>query len=244
MDSAMKLKKKRYRWRFFILLDIAFLFIFVGIGILLYTDYQQEQIFVSEIEKVMRKDFLANDFFVDVQASGDYGTLEKEIKYYFKNLSNLVRNLDQQKENDLVVNLLTADNLKNDGPNFQNSFKKIAEIREVVKSSVQHFTELSTKEYWDSFLEKRFFDEHAKDLFRKVAEENDVLNRLQTSQNDFIQTGESFEVFLNNCEEILNFLSKNKGQWYVDNDSIVFRTSKLLEEYRVLSQNLVDSSDF
>lgn len=242
MDSVVERKKEI--WRFFVLVDIAVLFILVGVGMILYKNYHQEQVFISEVEKIVQKNFRTDEFLLDIQTTGDFGIAERKMKQYFKELSSFVQNFESLEDDEELKNIFTSENLKSDGPNFEYSLRKISEVRVGVQNCIQQFTEFSTKEYINSLIDKDQLDAKVVELFQNLIEENDVLKRLEVSKDYLVETGKSFEIFLDDCEAAVNFLKTNKGQWVVEGETIVFRTTRLLTEYQLLSQKIVSDSNF
>ena len=42
---------------------------------------------------------------------------------------------------------------------------------------------------------------------------------------------------------VFEFLSSNKSQWEIENDNIVFTSEELLEQYKILLQSIIDTSN-
>lgn len=238
-----KPKRKRFAawWKLFVLFVVIVVVIF---GVFVVRDLHTEKILVQKIQEFMDKDLETDDFTISIKTSGDYATIEAEIKHYLKDLSDLVKKIGEIEEDDTFLNILTVENFKEYGPEFVDSFATIEDVRTNIKSSIDRFCELTTREYMDSLIERHHLDSYYVDLYEDLMYSESDLKEIGDMRSELITIGDKFQVFLDDCENILKFLKENGEQWVIENDSIIFKTDALLVEYRSLSQKLLEDSDF
>ncbi len=237
-----KPKKKMKLW-----IKIVLVLLIIGVlvvGIWVGHDLHTEKILVQEIQEFMDKDLETSDFTVSIKTSGDYATVESEIKHYLKELSDLVKKVGEIEEDDTFLNILTIENFKEYGPEFVDSFAKISEVRMNVKSSIERFRELTTEEYINSLIERHNLDSYYVELYQELMYSEEDLKEIEEMRSELSKVGDNFQVFLDDCDNILKFLKDNQEYWVIENDSIVFRTDALLAEYQRLSQKILEDSSF
>ena len=213
------------------------------IGYFVISDKQQEDLLKSEMNELFSKDF-DDDFTVSIKTKGDYAVVERVIKTYFKEISDAVKVANQLEEDEEFLNILTPDNFKEDGPKFEKSMAKITEIRKDMSEAIQKLSDLCQEEYILSIIEKQKLDSYYVDLYKDLMYSDDDLKDIQEARDEMVEVGVKFNVFLDDCEEIIKFLKNNSGDWVIENGSIIFRTDALLEKYNTLTEKLVKDSEF
>jgi len=236
-------KKKRMNPVLKVLLIVIGVFVLVIGGIVVH-DLYLEDILTKEIQAYMDKDYFEDDFVVEIKTSGDYATIELEIKNYLKEVSDLAKNISSLEEDEEFINILSVENFKNYGPDFVDSFAKLEEVRNHTKSTIDRFCEITTEEYVDSLIERHHLDSYYVDLFHQYMYSEEDLKEMQETREMLIELGEKFAVFLDDCENILTFLKDHGNDWIVEGGSVIFRTDELLLEYQNLSSKLLEDSDF
>ncbi len=225
-----------------------FLGIFIGlvllIGFFVVKDLHQEDILRGEIEEYLEKDITTDEFVVEIQTTGDYAIVEREIKSYFKELAETVQRIDFLEEDEEFFDILTPENFRVDGPEFVETTKKINNVRVEVNETLQKLSEMCTEEYIMSLIERRNLDSYYVDLYRDFMYSEEDLSEIQQIHDEIVTVREQFDTFLGDCDEIISFLKKNAGEWVIENDSIVFRTDELLAEYQKLISKLLEDGEF
>lgn len=242
LENEVKVEKKKKTWLWLLLAVV--LVIALGVGYFLYSDLRQEELLKDEIEAYMELDFVKDDYTVDVKTKGDYALVEKAIKTYFKEMSDIVKEVSKLENDDEFINILTPDNFKKDGPNFANTLKKIADVRSSIQENIDKFATMCSEEYMLSLIEKyEDLDSYYVDLYKDLMYTNDDLKEIQDTKNEMIELKDNFNVFLDDCESIILFLKNNNGKWMVQGNSIVFDSDALLEKYNLLTSKLLENSE-
>lgn len=123
--------KKIVKW---IILMIIVLIV-IGIGILLVKDLKQED---TLREEILAFDNLTREENIDlekidekirkIKTTGDYGVVEKAVKEYWGDIINTSIDLTNILNDEKIEKVLTAENYKEDGPDFIETKKYLQEI--------------------------------------------------------------------------------------------------------------------
>ncbi len=123
--------KRIVKW---IILMIIVLIV-IGIGILLVKDLKQED---TLREEILAFDNLTREENIDlekidekirkIKTTGDYGVVEKAVKEYWGDIINTSIDLTNILNDEKIEKVLTAENYKEDGPDFIETKKYLQEI--------------------------------------------------------------------------------------------------------------------
>ena len=123
--------KKIVKWIIFMFIVL----IVIGIGILLVKDLKQED---TLREEILAFDNLTREENIDlekidekirkIKTTGDYGVVEKAVKEYWSDIINTSIDLTNILNDEKIEKVLTAENYKEDGPDFIETKKYLQEI--------------------------------------------------------------------------------------------------------------------
>lgn len=123
--------KKIVKW----IILIIIVLIVIGIGILLVKDLKQED---TLREEILAFDNLTREEKIDlekidekirkIKTTGDYGVVEKAVKEYWGDIINTSIDLTNILNDEKIEKVLTAENYKEDGPDFIETKKYLQEI--------------------------------------------------------------------------------------------------------------------
>jgi len=245
IGSELETNKKTNKKRTLVCIVISIILILFAIfGYFIYSDLKQEELLRDEIEAYMELDFATDDYLVEVKTTGDYAVVEEAIKTYFKDLSDIVKQVSKLENDEEFLNILTPQNFKNDGPSFTESLEKIKSVRTDVEGNINKFIEMCEEDYIMSLIEKNeTLDSYYVELYRELMYTEEDLKDIKETKDDMVEVRDTFSKFLDDCENILLFLKNNRGKWIIENDSIVFNTDSLLEEYNALTSKLSENSE-
>lgn len=245
IGSELETDKKTNKKRTLVCVIISIILILFAIfGYFIYSDLKQEELLRDEIEAYMELDFATDDYSVEVKTTGDYAIVEEAIKTYFKDMSDIVKQVSKLENDEEFLNILTPQNFKNDGPSFTTSLAKIESVRTDVEGNINKFIEMCEEDYIMSLIEKNEnLDSYYVELYRELMYTEEDLKEIQETKEEMVKVRDTFNTFLDDCEEILLFLKKNSGKWLIENDTIIFNTDKLLEEYNALTSKLLENSE-
>ena len=225
---------------------IALLIIIVLIiGVIAYfliSDLKQEEKLISEINEL---DNLVNAQEINIEqikeklnkieTRGDYATVEKAFKQYLSdNFDNIIK-ISEILNDEKLVNILTAKNYQEDGPDFITTKEYITNTRQELEERKLAYTEFFTEEKAMSYINDKGLDSYYIDLYK-----NEIVDDIE-SANDTSEVENSIDEIisiLNKSEEVINFLVENKNNWKIENDTIVFNNNNLADQYDELISQL------
>ena len=214
---------------------ILALFIAV-IAVLIVKDYNQEEKLRQELNEI---DSMINfeDFDYDAVnerlgktiSSGDYLVVEKAAKKYLKDTIDITLTIVNILNDEKLVNILTAENYKNDGPNFINSKLYIKNTKEELENNKIKILNQMNNETVLSYVENKNLDSYYIDFYKSLSFSSEAeINKNKQEMEDSI---DSVIDMLNVYDEIIDFLIENKNEWTIDGEYIVFSTEKLGNQY-------------
>lgn len=217
-----------------IILFIA-LFIVIIISSLVIWDLIQENKLNEELEYISE---LTNAEKIDVEeiykvlnrtiTKGDYKEVEKSFKNYLKDNFDNTLKIAEILNDENLVNILTAENYKNDGKDFLKSKQYIEDTKNKLTEYKNTYLEFFTEEKAMSYIEDKNLDEYYIELYKEeyvgdIEHENGT-EEVEKSLNEILD-------MLNIYEEVINMLSSNKDKWKIVGENIVFDNSELSNKY-------------
>ena len=215
------------------------------VGIIVYfaiTDLNQEEKLRNELTEI---NDLVNEENINMEevnkkldtivTTGDYAVVEKAFKNYlsdnFDNIIKIVEILNDEK----ITQILTAENYKNDGPEFVETKTYISTSKQNLETYKQKYEEFFTQDTAMSYINDKNLDDYYIELYKNefVGDIENDFKEDETSKN----IDEIIEI-LDISEDVINLLSENKDSWKIEGDTIVFSTDSLSQEYNNLLANL------
>lgn len=194
---------------------------------------------MEEITELLEKQDISEDEInkkLDVIVTdGDYGKVEKASKEYLKDFCNIIFTVTNAYNNEEITNALSAENYKNDGPNFVKTKKNLDDLISVLRQSLDEYEEIISDKKIMEYIDKYKLDDYYVDLYKdeiigdmsEVRKNNDMSDAINLS----IEYAESIK-------NILSFLQKNKGKWEVEGSQILFANQALVDEYNKMLDDL------
>ena len=129
-----------------------------------------------------------------------------------------------------MTNAVNIENIKEDGPDFNNTKKKLSESKTSVDTILNNFSEYLTEEAALSYIKDIELDEYYTNLYNKYVL-GDNLAEMQSARDEIIKSLNDIKTLIENEEETINFLAQNKENWEVENDQLVFYSEALSNQY-------------
>lgn len=167
---------------------------------------------------------------------GDYLEVETSYKQYLKDTFQNMEDITKVLDDENIANILSTENYQKDGPEFINTKKYIEETRKSLEDGKNKYYELLTKDGAMNYINNKDIDDYYKDLFKeeidKYVEKEEFNDKtVDESLSDVIK-------LLNTAEKVIDLLSENKNSWEIEDDSIVFETQKLSDQYEELTSEI------
>ena len=236
-------KKSKKKIVITVVLIVVIILLAAG-GFVFYHSNQTGKL-ISEVNKLAEIQMVNDDgtlvespIDMQIKTTGSYAVVEETFKNYMNEIVTdtqaLVDALDQEK----IMNLVSIDNMKEDGPDFINSKEEITTMRDAISNYVTKMETLANEETLLSRIDDKDIGEYYKELYRQLATDEesgvslkDAIDDLKTNEEEAVQA-------LNDLESIFNFLSDNKAEWQIEGEQIVFTTESSYEEYTNLMESL------
>ena len=244
-ENVEKKEAKKSKKKVIITVVVIVILILLVVGGFVFYHGNQIGKLIAEVNKLAEIEMINEDgtlkeepIDMQIKTNGSYAVVEKTFKNYMNEIvtdtQELVNTLDQEK----IMNLVSIDNMKEDGPDFTKSKEEITTMKNAISSYVTKMETLANEENLLSKIDDKDVGEYYKELYRQLAidEESganlkDAIDELKTNEEVAVQA-------LNDLESIFNFLSDNKDEWQIEEEQIVFTTQGAYEEYSNLMKSL------
>lgn len=199
---------------------IAVIAVVAGIFI---NDFAQRAIIGSEMEKINTSGQVDQD----IKSKGKYADVEKAIKDYVVEYQGVATSIAAQYQNEKLTNILSADNYKNDGPEFTKSKELIADVKKQGEDAKTKLADMVTDEFKDKRADELGLSGKYKDLFKNTIQ-------LDSELKDVNSTIDNINNYLSKIEDVFNFLKENKANWEVKNNRVEFKSMSQVTKYNSL----------
>lgn len=241
-NSNRKEKKKKLLNKKNVFLVLAILVIVVGVFIFIYMGMVQKFLVQNEIQDLeqlvqaeqMNYDQIERKLKQTVSL-GPYKKVEQAFKDYVSEVVNTAKAIQSLTSSKNLSNVLSADNLKNDGPKFQETEQYLTTTKEELDTKLNYLIELMHKEKIMSYAEKKQLSKKYMDFYEEVAiDHNENLDSMQQSlQQSLDYYMQVFDTF----DQAISFL-KSHDTWKIENNKLVFNSSQDFEEYNKIVESL------
>ena len=222
-----------------ILLVIAILVIvcIVAIAFMVTSDLKQEEKLGGELDSLYT---LLNNYPLDYESldkqlstiitTDDYAKVEKAVKDYSRDFVNNMKQFDTLINDETIINALNIENIKEDGPDFTNTKKKLSESKTSLDTILTNFSNYLTEETALSYIKDTELDEYYTNLYKQYVL-GDNVSEMESARDEIVKNLNDVKALIENEEETINFLVKNKKSWEIENDQLVFYSESLSKQY-------------
>ena len=242
--SNEKVGKKSKKKIIITVVIIVVLILLIAGGFIYYHGNQTGKL-IAEVNKlseiqIVNEDgtLVENPVDMEIKTTGSYAVVEKTLKDYINDVIVETQELSKSLDEEKVMNLVSFDNIKEDGPDFTNSKEKITTLRETVNSYITKMEELTDENKLLARIDDKDVGEYYKELYKKLALDEESSEGMKTAMEQLKTSGEEAKTALDDLESVFNFLSENKDEWEIQNEQIVFTTQSAYDEYAELMNSL------
>lgn len=232
-----KNKKSDYLYK---MLGIGLVLVIGIVGYFVSYNQRQEELLKKEIISVAKQDLLIDNYDIKIKTKGDYAYIEKKVKEYFKDLSEHSKKIYSYVRDERLIKILSATNLEDDGPNFDESFKLLSEVRNNSMESLKVITNLCSEKTIKDLVDKDKISKKKYKLYLKLMYTDDDLEKLEITEREIQEFSDNLNSFLDKVEHIFEMLKNNKDYWFIKDGQLYFETNKLVDEYNELYNDLND----
>ena len=226
-------EKKSTKKTINIIVSVVAVIIIIAGGILLVNDRKQREIIGAEMESINT----SGEVNQEIKSKGKYADVEKALKDYITEYQGIAKDIANDYQNEKFTTILSADNYKNDGPNFEESKKLINDVKAKGEETKTKLAEMVTEDYKEKRATKCGLTGKYKDLFKDSI-------KLESELTEVDKTIDSVNNYLDKVDEVFNFLKENEGKWSIRNDKVEFKEISLITKYNslVTSVNIAANS--
>ena len=180
-----------------------------------------------------KKTTLQNVMDYEIVTTGDFAEIEKCVKEYYQELTSKEQDLYNIIEDEKIQSILTANNLKEDGPEFNKSLEYINSKKKKLEETAKSIKDLVTKQNIEKRIEGKDLSDYYVGLYKKYffADEENLKEELKNKLSDVEYAYNLMNKLYDNEIKILNFLTENKEHWRADETRLVFDNPVLSAQY-------------
>lgn len=221
----------------FILVGIVLALLAILISYLVINANNQEKILKKEIEVLIAMDLLNDDYNIKIKTKGEYAYVEKKLKVYFKELSDDVKEINSYLTNEQLINILSIDNLKNDGPQFVETYQLLENVKNNSNVAMDSIKNMSNKDTFKKLIKKEKINKNLYQLYVDLINEEN-LTKLDLVKNETEVINTNLNIFLDKAKVIIDLLKNNSDYWFIDDSELYFETNNLLSQYNNLQTDI------
>lgn len=219
---------------------VVVVLVIIGIiGFIAVSDLMQGVTLRNEVDKIGKADMIKDDIDMTIKTKGDYAVVEKTIKEYMNRYSVASKELAKILEDEQIAQVLTAENYKNDGPDFIKTKEYITNTRAAFNEKINLLIDMTSEEKMMESIEEKGLEQNFIDMYNELMLGNEIKTDLQEIINALQESNTTINNILDTQEKIINMLIENKGKWQVNDDGeIEFESQKLVDQYNEFISSL------
>lgn len=239
----MEKKEKKGSKGIIIVVAIVAAIILLVAGYSVYNNKVQESKIADELEQITKvtenenyNQEELNKIIERTVTTGEYAKVEKAAKNYAKDLFGYVSEIKKIAEDKRLVNVLTADNYKKDGPDFKETKKYLTETKATLTNVKTNMLASTEKEKIMEYAKNEKLSSRYEDVYERIMiGDEEIIS--EEDKKEFEESLDQLIDLLDVGEETVNFLAKNKGKWEVKGGQVYFANQSLINEYnKILSK--------
>lgn len=205
-----------------------------------FKELQEEDILKQEVVNYSNKDLALDDFSIEVKTTGDRAYIEEAIKTYYKSLSDSIKTINSYLQDEKLINILSIDNLKSDGPNFLRSHTLINNTKNKITQEFSNISSLCEEETIKNLIDKDKLSnsEYYYDFYLSLMYTEKDLKDLKNAKEEMEILANNMNLLLDKVDEILTFFEINANYIEYSDTNINFENENLLNQYNSLINDL------
>lgn len=227
--------RKKNKWVVRICVGVGILLIVCSIfAYILIRDLKQEDILRNEITSLSKKEYTKDRYNTKIKTKDDYAVVEETIKSYLDEYATNLQSLAKIASDKKMKTLLSAENYKNDGPEFKETKKYINETRTSFNTKLAELANMITEEEIMKKIENKNLDSYYVDLYKELMMKETREDDFKKSQENLEKLDKSINNILNTEEKVVDLLIGEKENWTTEDNKIVFKSTDTLNKYNEL----------
>lgn len=221
-----------------------FLVILVGIiAFLIISQFLKERQLRNEINEVYsliyaeQYDFDAIYTKLNKIVTDDgYAVVEGCAKDYLRDLFDKILDFTNILNDDETYSILTVENFKNDGPSFKESNEYLTKTKQNILNLEAEISSYLKEETIMAYIVNENLEDSYVNLYKSFdfAKEKEINKKKETIG----ESVDNFVALVEKEQEVLAFLTENKNNWYINNNTINFKNEDLSAKYNEMIAEL------
>lgn len=232
MDIEKRKYMKKKSFIIGLIVSIIALLIIIPIAVFTTKDLIEEKKLNDEVNDIIK---LINETPINIDSlnkkynnyvsKGNYLKVEKASKNYLKDVSTTFKETDDILDDKKITTLLSIENYRNDGKDFNNTLSYLSELKTKVKIVKSKLKDLSNNEKIMSYIKIYNLDSYYNKLYKNLVTDKSL---------DFNKSMDDYDKLVSDVENLIVFLKDNKSDWEIQDDKIAFKTNELIDKYNDL----------
>ena len=236
MSEEVTKKKSSKKVLAIVLPIVAIVVIAVIAGVCVFMYHMQQiNLLNEEGAKILQASSMAGtgnvQIDMELKTKGSYRVVEETLKNYMNEAATLSNDVGNVYDEKALRELLSVENMENDGPEFKETKEKLAKMRTETEEYVDKFIVLCSEENLLNAIEDKGVGAYYKELYRKLAVDDKTSRELLKVGEDLKEAKELVSETFDYVENIINFLSENPTDWTVQGTRVMFTDNSKLTEY-------------
>lgn len=210
----------------------------------IYTNIKEENKLRKEVDYISK---MSLDDYTNSKArlqsyvsSGDYLIIEKAVKKYMLDVLETYNDFNTIIRDEKITNILSTENLKNDGPDFKNSKVYIENTRKKVTDIKNKFSDYLTEKIIMDYIKNEKLSDSKIKLYKDLTLGKD--NTFDTTKKELEDAIDKLVELFNKEEKVIDFLIKNQSNYEIKDGTVYFYDNKLVNEYNSLLKEISSMS--
>ncbi len=218
-----------------------YLMIVLGSIVLVFGIYvvlcnHNEKVLRKEIRSVVSQD-IDSKYEVKCKTIFGYCDIEEAIKNYMSEYSTKLNNIKKVSTDKQLINVLSVNNYKKDGPKFEKSIKYLTDTLDSYNKDSDSLIKMSDKKYLSDYIKNYTKSNKYIKLYKEIINGENVYEKVDN--NTELETNKkSINNTIKVSIKVLEFLKANAKKWKLEDNMIKFNDYKLLDKYNAYLKKL------
>ena len=171
-----------------------------------------------------------------IETDDGYAVVEGCAKDYLRDLFDKILDFTNILNDDETYSILTVENFKNDGPSFKESNEYLTKTKQNILNLEAEISSYLKEETIMAYIVNENLEDSYVNLYKSFdfAKEKEINKKKETIG----ESVDNFVALIEKEQEVLAFLTENKNNWYINNDTINFKNEDLSAKYNEMIAEL------
>lgn len=244
-DENIKTKKSKKKVIIIVTVILVFLIIAGCVAGFLYYHGQQFALLHVELVNNLNKDIVQSDgtfnpnteIDMEIKTKGNYAIVEKTMKDYLNEIITIGQGVNEICSEEKMAEIMSIENLKNDGPDFVETKQKIAQMKQQITEYINKMIELCNRDTMLSAIDGKGLNDFYKGVYESLIGDEEVWGDFESQIKELEKAKEDINLTFDYINNIIQYLSDNKSSWTIQNNQILFYSQQKLDKYNEIVNN-------